>query len=333
MKTKLLFAFCFVPPIFSYQFFKHWTCIGVKDKIDFSKPYPVNIGELPLVLWKDKPTGKLISTLNICKHMGSKLDNGKLENGCLKCQYHGLEYKYEDRVGETMEYEGKIFWAYKPLHPTPYSLPHYNDNDYMKSFIEVDMECSLTDSAYNTIDLRHPEYVHNKIVGFGNAIPPTNIKSYTYNDSAVGVTFDYYSNQLMQKINNNVKITHNLHKFIYPTFSWSKVSFQDKDLIIGVNFLPLSEHKTRWYVTICHNYYKSITGKHFVQFLANTILSQDYEQMKNQYPENELKKKVLFNYVFKDEEAILQIKQMFEQYRYPDTKDCIDMYSDYNRKK
>lgn len=332
MHKSILILLFFVPHILCYQFFKHWTCIGVKHNIDFSKPYPINIGDLPLVLWKDSTTGKLMSTINICKHMGSKLDNGKLVNGCLKCQYHGLEYKYEDQVGETMEYEGKIFWAYKPLEKTPYSLPHYNDNTYVKSFIEVDMDCSLTDSAYNTMDLRHPEYVHNKLVGFGNVIPPANIESYTYNDSSVGLSFDYYSNPLMQKINNNVKITHNFHQFIYPTFSWSKVSFDKKHLVIGVNLLPLSPQKTRWYVTICHNYYRSNMGKQFIQLLANTILTQDHEQMKNQYPENELKKKILFNYVFNDEDAILQLKKMFEKYHYPDSKDCIDMYSDYNKK-
>lgn len=331
MKYFLPFLYI-VPHTLSFQFFKHWTCIGLKDKIDLSKPYPINIGDLPLVVWKDTISGKLISTINICKHMGSKLDNGKLENGCLKCQYHGLEYKYEDRVGETIEHEGKIFWAYKPNQDTPYSVPHYNDNTYVKSFIEVDMDCSLTDSAYNTMDLRHPEYVHNKIVGFGNVIPPTNIKSYKYNDSSVGLSFDYYSNQLMQKINNNIKITHNFHKFLYPSFSWSKVSFDNKHLIIGVNLLPLSEQKTRWYITICHNYYKSKPGKHFIKFLANTILSQDYEQMKNQYPENDLKKKILFNYEFNDEDAILQIKKMFEKYNYPDVRACVEMYNDYNRK-
>jgi phenylpropionate dioxygenase-like ring-hydroxylating dioxygenase large terminal subunit len=179
------------------------------------------------------------------------------------------------------------------------------------------------------MDLRHPEYVHNKLVGFGNVIPPANIKSYTYNDTAVGLSFDYHSNQLMQKINGNVKITHNFHEFIYPTFTWSKVSFDNKHLVIAVNLLPLSEQKTRWYITICHNYYKSVTGKKFIKFLANTILNQDREQMRNQYPENELKKKVLFNYIFKDEDAILQVKKMFEKYNYPDAKVCIDMYNDY----
>lgn len=319
--------------VVAYEFFNHWTCIGIPKNIDFTNPYVTNIGELPLVVWKDPSTNKIISTINICKHMGSKLDNAKIVNGCMKCPYHGLEYKYEDRIGETMEYEGKLFWAYNPTRDMPYSVPHYADTEYVTSHLEIDMDCSLTDSAYNSMDLRHPEYVHNKILGFGNSIPPSNIKSHKYDDTCeIGLSFDYHSKLLLQKINDNVKITHNFHKFMYPTFSWSKVSIGDKNLVIGVNFLPLSQSKTRWYITLCHNYYKSTNGKQFMQFLATAILNQDRDQMKNQAAENDLKKQILFNHVFKDEEAILEIRNMFEKYQYPTTKDCIDMYINSNKK-
>jgi hypothetical protein len=91
--------------------------------------------------------------------------------------------------------------------------------------------------------------------------------------------------------------------YLYPSFSWSKVSFLDKHLIIGVNLLPLSNKKTRWFITICHNYYKTEIGKEFMKSLALIILSQDFKQMKNQFPENDLKKEVLFDKTFKDEEV------------------------------
>jgi phenylpropionate dioxygenase-like ring-hydroxylating dioxygenase large terminal subunit len=293
----------------------------------------VNIGDLPLVLWKDKQN-KLISNINICKHMGSKLDNGIItENGCLKCQYHGLEFSYEDRFGETMEHEGKIFWAYKPLKPRPFNVPFFNSKHYERSFLEIDMDCSLTDSAYNTMDLRHPEYVHNKAVGFGNVIPPENVKHFIYNDTdRIGLSFDYASNKLIRKINDDVKKTSNYHMYIFPTFSWSKVTFNNKHLIIGVNLLPLEKKKTRWYITICHNYYKSDWGKKFMQFLASVILGQDHEQMTNQYEENDLKKELLFEHIFKDEEPILALRKMFSDYKYPDINSCVELYKDFKNK-
>jgi phenylpropionate dioxygenase-like ring-hydroxylating dioxygenase large terminal subunit len=315
--------------------FNEWTCIGIKSNIDFTQPYKAKIGDLPLVIWKDRAQNRLISAINICKHMGSALDNGKItKSGCLKCMYHGLEFSYEDRFGEVVEHEGKIFWAYKPTRKIPYQIPFFYHSDYETSFLEIDMDCSLTDSAYNTMDLRHPEYVHNQLVGFGNTIPPENIKYYTYKSDPrrVGLSFDYSSNRVMRTINDNVRKTNNFHMYIYPTFTWSKVTFEKKHLIIGVNLLPLEKKKTRWYITLNHNYYKSNMGKEFMKILATTILSQDYIQMKNQYPENALKSEVLFNYKFKDEEPILYLKDMFSDYQYPDIDNCVELYKDYKQK-
>lgn len=341
---KILLFFNFINLSFEFllsnNFLKdNWHCIGIKENIDFSKPYKINIGELPLVIWKNPINKELISAVNICKHMGSKLDNGEItRNGCLKCQYHGLEYSDEDKFGKIIEHEGKIFWSYEPKNNKPFSVPFYNNKEYIQSFLEIDMESSLKDSAYNTMDLRHPEYVHNKIVGFGNNIPPQNIKYYKYNDSnRIGLSFNYFSNKVIRKMNKDTLITKNFHMYIYPSFSWSKVTFnknnKNNDLIIGVDLLPLNNDKTRWYITICHNYYKSDFEKNLMKVLAFTILSQDFIQMKNQYKNNNLKNSILFEHVFKDEEVILELHKMFDNYKYPDIEECVKLYTDYKLSK
>lgn len=313
----------------SPNFFNHWTCVGLKNSIDFSEPYKINIGELPLVIWKNQNTGKLISVINICKHMGSKLDNGIItKSGCLKCKYHGLEMTEADAFGETVEHEGKIFWAYKPLQKQPHKIPYFHNKNYETSFIELDMDASLTDCAYNTMDLRHPEFVHN--FGFGNSVPPRNIKEFQYRSPVtgkydrLGLSFEYLSNRIMQKMNANTQSTQNFHMFIHPTFTWSRVSFEDKHLIVAVNFLPLENKKTRWFVTLCHNYYMTGLQQRFMKMMALTILTQDYLQMKNQYTESPMKKLLLFNYRFPDEGAVLKLHDMFQEYKYPDMDYCVD---------
>ena len=336
IKNIYFFSFCILNINLSIaynSFFNHWHCIGIVDKINFNYPYKANIGDLPLVLWKNPKNNGLISTINICKHMGSKLDNGVItDNGCLKCQYHGLEMSEKDSFGKVMEYDGKLFWSYKPLNKEPYRIPFYSNTDYESSYLEIDMQCSLTDSAYNTMDLRHPEYVHNKLFGFGSNISPQNIKYYKYfGGKSVGLSFDYVANERMKILNNNVEKTNNFHMYVYPSFSWSKVSFDNKDLIIGVNLLPLTEKKTRWYITIRSNYYKSIYEKRFLQFLTQNILNQDYQQMKNQYEENDLKRAVLFNHIFNDEEPILELRRMFKNYKYPDIQQIVELYQDYSK--
>lgn len=326
-----LFLFCFIPNANSYSpFFNHWICVGIKEDIKWEKPYKINIGELPLVLWSDTKNNKIYSALNICKHMGSKLDNGMITgNGCLKCRYHGLEYKEQDQFGEVLEQDGKIFWAYKPKRTRPIQLPFFQNPKYAKSFLTIDMDASLTDSAFNTMDLRHLEFVHGGI-GFGSPIPPENIKEFFYNYEKVGLSFDYNANKIIKKINKNTLITKNFHMFYYPTFSWSKVTFgKNNNLIIGVNLLPLSNKKTRWYITLAHNYYTNDLEKQIMKAFATVFLGQDYIQMKNQHMENKLKKYILFNYVFKNEETIIRLKDMFEQYNYPTDEICLEVYKDF----
>ena len=312
----------------SNSFFNNWICIGLKQNIDFTKPYPINIGKLPLVMWKDVVTNKLITTINICKHMGSKLDNGLITNGCLKCSYHGLEMSNNDRFGETVEHEGKIFWAYKPTESIPYKMPYYHHPDYVKSYITFDMEASLKDSAFNTMDIRHPEFVHK--TGFGSSIPPINIKQYKYCDNLrVGVSFDYSSNRIMQSLNENTHMTNNFNMFIYPATLWNRASFGDNHLLISVNLLPLEEKKTRWFVTIAHNYYKTDMQMKMMKMLASGILIQDFHQMRNQHIEDELKNEMMFDYKFKNEEVIHWLHDMFKEYKYPDSQMCADLYRDY----
>ena len=48
--------------------------------------------------------------------------------------------------------------------------------------------------------------------------------------------------------------------------------------------------------------------------------------MKNQYPNNKLKQEMLFTHIFKNEEPVLEIKRMFEEYKYPDIDTCVELY-------
>ena len=59
--------------------FNHWHCIDFINNINKKKPYSFNIGELPLVSWFDNSENPY-TTINICSHMGSKLDEGQIKN-------------------------------------------------------------------------------------------------------------------------------------------------------------------------------------------------------------------------------------------------------------
>jgi hypothetical protein len=66
-----------------------------------------------------------------------------------------------------------------------------------------------------------------------------------------------------------------------------------------------------------------------MKIFAMVILGQDFVQMKNQQMENKLKKYILFNYVFKNEETVIRLKDMFKNYDYPTDDICLELYKDY----
>lgn len=326
----------------------NWHCVGLLDRIDWSKPYANRVGELPLVFWKG-PDKKVRSTLNICPHLGSQLDGGRVTPwGCIKCPYHGLELDgggggggggtdetHGGGFGQTCEHEGKLFWAHEPTQVRPPSTPFFHNPGFQTSFLEIDMPCSLPDSAYNTLDLHHPQFVHNRfLLGFGNAVPPKRIRHWTYprHPDLVAMSFDYKTmNPFLASAHANY--TRNYHAFRFPSNTWSIVSFEKEvgapaqHLVIAVDFLPLAERKTRWYVTVAHNYPVSWHTRSMVDFMASNILKQDQEQMARQAPESELKRRAMFQTTLGNEDGIWKMKDWFQKkYRYPSMEEAALLY-------
>ena len=130
------------------------------------------------------------------------------------------------------------------------------------------------------------------------------------------------------------KSTYNFNMFHYPNFGWSKVQIPNTDqyLIIGVNFLPLEPKKTRWFVTIVHNYFKDPIKRLIMKGMTASILAQDFVQIRHQYEENSLKRLVMFNFMFKNEPAVLYLKDLFrDQFKYPDVAECSKLYEHFLR--
>ena len=66
-----------------------------------------------------------------------------------------------------------------------------------------------------------------------------------------------------------------------------------------------------------------------MKVLAKTILNQDYVQMRKQADDTPLKRAMMFDTVFRDEEAVTQLYDLFEKYQYPDIQMAADLYNDY----
>lgn len=114
LTSALNFKSAFILP----QIVREWHPIAIEKNIDKSKPYVYNIGKLPMVLWYDNNNNPL-STINICKHLGARLDNGIINDGCLHCSNHLTSYNSSDAVGniiQKMDYYGGVLKVIQEIH-------------------------------------------------------------------------------------------------------------------------------------------------------------------------------------------------------------------------
>lgn len=322
-----------VDNIIKQPLYRYWNCIGFENDIDNCllkakpKPYAFNIGEIPLVAWKNDKND-LIATLNACKHMGSKLDTGSICNGNLYCPYHGLKHTLDDACGIIKKHDGKLWWSYNPINENIPTIPYLNDPTYITSYLSIDMPESLPFCIYNSLDLNHPEYVHNGL-GFGSNIAPENYNTFLNDTDKLGISFDYITKNSIKAINYDMKIkdrTVNYNEVIYPSTSWSKVSSLNdinKNIIIGVTMLPLNDNLTRWYITLRHNYMSDIIGKEIMKHATKYILNQDKSQFKKQIKNNNLKEFISWRKGLKYENHMLPLRNYYKNYKLPTIDDFL----------
>ena len=319
--SSIGFATCF-NALHGFPLFRYWNCVGFVNDIKHDQPYSFNVGDIPLVAWKTNDN-QIISTLNGCKHLGSSLDNGWIENDCLVCPYHGIKHTNIDKCGHIIEHDNKLWWSYNPIDKLPPTIP-YSGNQYAINHLTIDMDENMPFCAYNSMDLNHPEFVHNGITGFGSSELPHRFKTHIYPKNRIGIEFDYIAKQNIKTVTGTItNITKNFNQFIYPSTTWSKVSSNNNRIIIGVSMTPIKINKTRWYVTIKHNYMNDVFGENLVKIMTMMILNQDKEQFKRQIKNNVLKEYMTLKKVLKHDEPILHMRNMFKQYKYPTIEDFI----------
>ena len=294
--------------------FNYWYCVDVAKNIDMTKPYAYNIGELPLVTWFND--SKPITTLNICKHMGSKLDHAHVNNGCLVCPYHGMKHTGKDSFGQSLIFEDKLWWSYQPTTKSPTTTPLWKNKDYNTIMFKMDVDANFQDCVFNTLDINHFAYIHDNL--FGKNMPPVEYKFHNKNNKII-INYKYNVNKNIGLFKKNLQTFNNFQIFEYPYTSTAIVSLNDKEkLVINSNFLPLNPNKTRWIVTLKYNFWKSYFARMKLDLIMKYILHQDQVQMSKQASDNMLKRTLIYRKRLNNEDHFKELVRMFRKYEYPD---------------
>ena len=340
---KLFYFILFTKIISIYSFnnlplYRYWNCVGIEKNIDKNKPYEFKVGDIPLIAWKTS-NDSYISSLNFCKHFGSKLDDGWIENDCLVCPYHGIKHNNDDKCGEMIRYDNKLWWAYDPIYKSPPKINYNNveyssNNDNLESdYTEIIMNEEMPSCMYNSMDINHAQFIHRGLFGFGSDIPIKNYKHHIYNDdNKIGTSFDHHFKENVKIVNKKLSFgdssfTRNYHEFIYPSTTWSVVKHSnDKELIIHVDMLPIEKFKTKWFITIRSNYMKDDMSKKILKYVTHQILGQDKIQFDRQSKNVQLRNKFLLKKKLNYEDHIDDMKNLFLNYNYPNLDKFLDNF-------
>jgi phenylpropionate dioxygenase-like ring-hydroxylating dioxygenase large terminal subunit len=160
-----------------------WYAVTSSDAL-IDEPLPFVAVERNLVAFRDAE-GVAHVLDAFCPHMGAHLGNGVIEDGCLRCSYHGwrfdgdgacVEIPYSDgripsraRVGShaVREQDGLVlFWHHAGGAAPDYEVPTFDeahDAEWVgpREF-RAEMVASLQDMAENNVDYRHFRFVHGR---------------------------------------------------------------------------------------------------------------------------------------------------------------------------
>ena len=307
--------------------FNYWYCVDIAKNIDRSKPYAYNIGELPLVTWFNG--SQPMTTLNICKHMGSRLDHGSVDiNGCLACPFHGIKHGGKDLFGQTVIHEDKLWWSYNPTSKLPPSTPFWKNKDYNTIMLKIDVKANVKDCLYNTFDINHYAYIHDNL--FGKKMSSLEYNYKKKDNNSLIMRYKYAVNKKMAEKpagTGRAEEFNNFQIFHFPFTSTAILALNKKErLIINSNFVPLAYDKTRWIVTVRHNFWKSYFAKIKLDMIMKYILHQDQVQLSKQASDNMLKQSVFYKLRLLNEDHFMQIFKMFRTYQYPDMISVMRLY-------
>jgi nitrite reductase/ring-hydroxylating ferredoxin subunit len=232
----LLFFLSTIQGFILPQFVREWHPIGIENQIDRSKPFVFNIGKLPMVLWYDK--NDPIATLNICKHLGAKLDNAIINNGCLHCSNHLTGYNQTDALGKVISKNGMLWWSFKSYTRNPIS--NFKKEEKKLDIHHIDINVNLLNVIL--------EFVHSN-----NKIKARARKN----------KFLFYE-----------KLFNAEHRFYYKYPYYLKGSINNK-INYTINFLPLEENKTRLFITIANNIDAKVFMNYFLNAKLNNLNNYD----------------------------------------------------------
>jgi vanillate O-demethylase monooxygenase subunit len=284
-----------------------WYPVAFSHEITPEKPYGTRLLDERLVIYRISD-GSILVAQDLCLHRGAPLSLGWIENDCLVCPYHGVQYdrnaqcvyipaqpnaaipsRLKLKTYPVMERYGLVWTRLVDNGPVPFpEMSEWDDPDYIQVLPNaVDLNAAAGRQIEGFLDVSHFAFIHAK--SFGERNNPQ-VPDYPIEQTAYGFRADYVST-----VSN---YPHGMKDLAPPDFLWRRlfevwvpftakltVFFPHGKLHVLNAASPLSARKTRVFVPICRNFDKDAPLQNTLDF-NHQVFAEDKAIVEEQWPED-----------------------------------------------
>lgn len=292
---------------------KYWHVLALETKVPHRKPLRVEAFNTALVLWRaDKKSNKIFAMLDFCPHRGTPLSAGTIQEGRIRCPYHGWEFSNSGQCAkvpslggqavknicvptiETKIQEGFVWGWFGPnaekskvevpkINPetSQTSQPHSNlmTKPLKLKYHVREFDCPVNDLLENFIDSAHTSIVHPGLIR-GHGQPKARAVSFTAEEDGLDLSHEPVRERLgpLQLLGlRQPELVSHIDRFSLPSIIRVEYKIAQRYRFLAWIFCtPIDENRTRAFVVLGLNY--GLWSRPFISIisrLARTVLKQD----------------------------------------------------------
>lgn len=289
----------------------HWYILALEKEVPAGRPIKRSLYDVPYVLFRDEK-GQVAVLLDRCLHRGAQLSLGTVDQGQVRCPYHGWKFNSEGQVTEVPS-DGPTSAGDSPnskmgcVHKVPvcvqdgcvwiwpgdiaqataapeWRFPDYGKSSTMQYFMITDFDNEVTHLVQNFMDVPHTVFVHAGWFRQRSLLKvPVQV---AVNAGRVKVTYNQPNDSIgfTEKIlNPGGEAMLHTDEYIFPNLTRVDYKFGKKFFIINSQCSPISRYQTRVYTWIAYDVgWISRLLKPLMRFYTRKVITQDVEIMKNQ---------------------------------------------------
>lgn len=271
-----------------------------KNEISSFRPTRFIFNNYPIAIYKDSSTDSVKAISDICIHRGASLSQGKVNNGCVQCPYHGWEY--ENGLVENIpgipntkkQSFGVPRFEVKEINEDIYLRPSfdlnsekgntYNHTIYIPPEADDDNFVRVTGTRHiyrpnnliteNVLDMMHISYVHS----FGNTLSPVPFKIDYEDISPLSgkTTFHYTSGpSSMSRLIGGAKFVQVENEFHLPDATVTRVKANNIVKTIITHCYPIGKNESILHYDLYRNFLTSPIFDPLFEYQMKITLDED----------------------------------------------------------